>query len=349
MSNINEASIKEYFDELVEYHNNIFGVFSAATMKKVNYIGKSEKIFAFIDLLKKVDEEFDNSFLDLMIHDMVLFLKQQSLATHTTHKTVLSYLQFKQSKDITQDSQEQYQEFLQVIKKYKPLLENLLNTKFFYLDKYICHKVSESRKVQYFLGMKNITNLQSILQYVEKDYTSSYMKIDYGSFDSEESYEYDETQIEFIKSLAIKDPADLSNEGIEQLIKYKEHIHFFDGIEDEEIRYLITDVKFKQYKKDEPVIIERDTSLDIFFLVKGECRIMLKGEEIGRISPQSIFGEFAFITKEKRSATIKPTTPSVIISFNFDLYSFENNPCLFSRLYSNISNILVNKLTSSNN
>jgi hypothetical protein len=347
MSSVNGESIKQYFDELVKHHNGIFGIFSAAKIEKVNYIAKAEKIFGLIDILKKVDSEFDNSFLELILQDILKFLKQQSLATNNTDKTVLGYNTFCEINNLQSSKQEGYTEFIEYLKKYKPLLENLLNTKLFYLDKYICHKVSESNKAQYFLGIKNLTKMTSVLEYANQDTATSYMKLDYAFFEDDGSCVWDEDQIKFIKSL-LDVPQEEENQSVEQLIKFKSKIPFFDGLDDKDIRYLIADAKFRQYKKDEPVIVERDSSLDIFFLLKGECRIMVKGNEVGRIPGLSIFGEFAFITNEKRSATIKPTQPSIIISFNFDLNSFETNPCLYSKFYKNISSILVKKLLNQN-
>lgn len=83
-------------------------------------------------------------------------------------------------------------------------------------------------------------------------------------------------------------------------------------------------------------------------MIEGECRVSLKQRALGTIQSKTVFGEFSFITKQPRSATVKTNKNSIIISFHFDLESFEKNPCLFSQLYKNIAEALVKKIYQMN-
>lgn len=71
--------------------------------------------------------------------------------------------------------------------------------------------------------------------------------------------------------------------------------------------------EFRQYKKGE-TIIEEDTEGDeVFTLLNGAAKVMSKGEEVGEIKRDEIFGAIAALTNTKRNATIIATSDCDIL------------------------------------
>jgi len=66
--------------------------------------------------------------------------------------------------------------------------------------------------------------------------------------------------------------------------------------------------EFRQYKKGD-IIIEEDTEGDeVFTLLNGSAKVMSKGEEVGEIEKDEIFGAIAALTNTTRSASIIATS-----------------------------------------
>ncbi len=79
--------------------------------------------------------------------------------------------------------------------------------------------------------------------------------------------------------------------------------------------------EFRQYKKGD-IIIEEDTEGDeVFTLLNGTAKVMSKGEDVGEIERDEIFGAIAALTNTTRSATIVATSDCDVLvakSANFE-------------------------------
>lgn len=344
--------LRHYFSRLVNHHENIYGIHQDAYVSKINYISKCDEILKFVDFIISMDKSIENDFLDVFLDDIINLLRFVNKLFEDEERLNIIYSEFcKKSKaDIEQE------EFNKLLKKEYKLnhnrLKDLLNSKFFYLDKYLCYKINQSQIVKQFMTASKLPNIFSILDFIENQPKSKLnIKVDYASFELDDDVKYKQEDIKNIMELVNKPVEEKKvddTEPLEQLIKYKKHIPYFKNMHDNEIRALVMDVKFRRYKKYEVVIQEYEDDKDIYFLVEGGCDIVLNGKELGLINPKNIFGEFAFITDKLRSATIQANQQSVIISFKINLAMFDQDPMLFPQLYKNISGELVKKFYNLN-
>ncbi len=349
MKEIAEEFIQNYFKSLIEHHNTIFGIHSSANLTKINFITYHEDIFSFVNLVCQIDTDLEDEFLDVCLDDIINLMHFTTSLEKDTQRLEIIYSDFLKSYDQLHDKDEVFSIFKEEYTLHKQTFRALLNTKFFFLDKYLWDKIKKSKELRQLLKIKNLRDVDSTIDYLKHTIVrKSYMRLDYSSFHIDLHKKYKASDIEYVKSLAHESAEQEYNEPLEQLVRYKKHIPYFKDIEDQDIREIVKDVKFCHYNAHEILIKEFDDSKEIYFLVRGECRATFRRRPLGKIECKTIFGEFAFITKELRSATIKTNENSVIISFNFDLESFDKNPCLFSQLYKNISQQLVKKIYTIN-
>ena len=345
MKEIAEELIQKYFSDLITHHKSIFGLHKDATLKENNFIAIHEEIFAFINLIRQIDESFEDKILDSCLDDIIHLIqfinklsKENDLSKQFIHEVFIKL------HDLSCNQDQVYALFKREFKLSKNSLVALLNSKLFYLDKYIWYKINQSHELRQLLKIKKLSHINSTHEYLKhSQLKKSNIHLDYSSFKVQFDHPLKAQEIEFIKLLANKQ-SKKGNDATEQLIRYKKHIPYFKNISCQDIRDIVKEVKFLHYKEHEVLIKELDNSNEIFFLVDGECRVSLQQRTLGTIQKETIFGEFSFITKQPRSATVKTNRNSIIISFHFDLDSFENNPCLFSQLYKNISEELVKKI-----
>ncbi len=349
MKEIAKKFIQNYFETLIIHHTNIFGIHEDANLSKINFITYHEDIFAFVNLVCQIDESLEDEFLDVCLDDIINLLHFINSLCNDQQRLEIIYATFLKEHRDTYEKSEVLTIFKDEFILHQQIFKELLNTKFFYLDKYLWHKIKKSKELRQLLKIKNLRDLNGTIDYLKHTIVrKSYMRLDYSSFHIDLHKKYKASDIVYVKSLANKEESSQNKEPLEQLIRYKNHIPYFKDIEEEDIREIVKDVRFCHYKEHETLINEFDDSKEIFFLVEGECRVSLRRRTLGKIEAKTIFGEFAFITKELRSATVKTNKHSIIISFHFDLKSFDKNPCLFSQLYKNISAELVKKVYNIN-
>jgi len=101
--------------------------------------------------------------------------------------------------------------------------------------------------------------------------------------------------------------------------------------------------EFRQYRKGD-VIIEEDTDGDeVFTLLNGTAKVMRKGEEVGEIEREEIFGAIAALTNTPRTATIIATSDCdtlVAKSENFQSI-FETRPDLVHKLIHDMARTII--------
>jgi CRP-like cAMP-binding protein len=118
---------------------------------------------------------------------------------------------------------------------------------------------------------------------------------------------------------------------------------------DDDIKNLIHIFRFTVYNPGEVIIDEGEMSTDIFFILSGECSAHVNKNSVGTLKKNQIFGEFAFLLQQPRSATIRAISQTVIIKFRFDEELFRKYPFSFSMLYKNITEELILKIINMNN
>jgi len=137
----------------------------------------------------------------------------------------------------------------------------------------------------------------------------------------------------------------------EKLLEISDKIYLFDGIKQEDIIRMTTNVKFKRYAKGDVIMNAGDATKDIYFILNGMGVVVVDGKKIvATIDSGNMFGEMAFLTKKPRNATILSYKEgTTIISFEIngekcnEIYSYP-----FALLYQNIALDLTRKIEIAN-
>ena len=132
---------------------------------------------------------------------------------------------------------------------------------------------------------------------------------------------------------------------LETIIKLKNNIGIFKGIDDDIIRTLIKDIRFLQFDMHEQIIQLGDEDKDIFIVLEGECRVMIDNHKtVGVLKKNQVFGEFSPITDTPRSATVKANVASTILAFKIDFDILNNELNGYALIYKNFVSELIKKL-----
>lgn len=351
MAQNSKEFIHAYFTKLLTQHDKIFGIHAIENEQKNIYFNQSDAFFAFVYLLSQMKSNFTNGRMGILLNDTVELLSFKNTVLQSQERQTQLYLSYKAQNPQPEDQMQFLSSLNAVYQEHKEHLMQLLNTKFYYLDLYVLHQIHEDSFLMQFLHLKNLENIQSVLDYTQQENHRLPIQVDPALLLSQEATPYTQDDIAFFK--ALDDPEKKAQKAqtsaiIDQLIKYKQYIPYFTNLSNSNIKKLINQVQFKRFKKDELLIKEDGTDKDIFFLMDGECNIVLHNRKISTIQAKNIFGEFSFITNEKRSASIQANTPCIVISFNINLDDFDKDPLMYPHLYKNITAELVKKFYQMN-
>lgn len=136
-----------------------------------------------------------------------------------------------------------------------------------------------------------------------------------------------------------------------KLLEISDKIYLFNGIKQEDVIRMTTNVKFKRYAKGDVIMNAGDVTKDVYFILNGMGVVVVDGKKIvAKIDSGNMFGEMAFLTKKPRNATILSYKEgTTIISFEIndekcnEIYSYP-----FALLYQNIALDLTRKIEISN-
>mgnify|MGYP002633798137 CR=1 FL=1 len=135
------------------------------------------------------------------------------------------------------------------------------------------------------------------------------------------------------------------NQYLEQIIKMKNKISIFQGMEDDIIKNVVKNIRFLQFDMHEQIIHLGDEEKDIYILLEGECRVMIDNNKtVGILKKNQVFGEFSPITNTPRSATVKANVPTTVIAFEIDFNFLDNEINEYAVLYKNFVTELIKKL-----
>jgi CRP/FNR family transcriptional regulator, cyclic AMP receptor protein len=95
----------------------------------------------------------------------------------------------------------------------------------------------------------------------------------------------------------------------------------FSTLDEELIQEVVRMSRMRKYEPGEFIIREGDYDARVFFLVKGDLRITLKGVEVGTIRRLGdVFGEMGIIDGSPRSASIQALSPTLCVAVDASLF-----------------------------
>ncbi len=74
-----------------------------------------------------------------------------------------------------------------------------------------------------------------------------------------------------------------------------------------------------------------DFGHSVFAVLEGDARVIVDGQEVGRLSAGDLFGEIAVIASGRRTATVESATAMALVSFfKRDIWALETNNAAFA-------------------
>lgn len=146
------------------------------------------------------------------------------------------------------------------------------------------------------------------------------------------------------------------------LLKIRERFDFFKTMSEKEVLAVTSHVLLMRLDKDEIVFEQEDPGQEVFFIVKGTVDITISAEQgggtvqkyadrtlIASLRPETIFGEMAPITGEKRSArAVSASSGTTLLSFRIAQEIPEGSERAFAILFKNFTRVLAKKLANTN-
>lgn len=119
-------------------------------------------------------------------------------------------------------------------------------------------------------------------------------------------------------------------------------------MDNDDIRSICTDVKFRKYKANEIIFEEGTVDNNIHCIIEGKVSVYtaISFSPIRTLSNGDVFGEISAATGKKRIATLVATSDSVLLQFRFMDKSL--NLEALNKVYVNLIDLLSDKLEYAN-
>ena len=79
------------------------------------------------------------------------------------------------------------------------------------------------------------------------------------------------------------------------------------------------------------ITLQGDFGHSVFAVLEGDARVLVDGQEVGRLSAGDLFGEIAVIASGRRTATVESLGPMVLASFfKRDIWALEKSNAAFA-------------------
>jgi CRP-like cAMP-binding protein len=158
---------------------------------------------------------------------------------------------------------------------------------------------------------------------------------------------YTPKEVEHLKNAAAEDDKNFSHAML-KLIEVKDNFQMFNELSELNIKKSIKEISFKKFKKGEIVIKENEVSEEIYYILSGNCNVVVGRKIVGKLERNQVFGEIASLMKSPRTATVRATEDTLAISFKLAFDEIKIYPEAFAFLFKNLTMELVKKLDNSN-
>ena len=130
-------------------------------------------------------------------------------------------------------------------------------------------------------------------------------------------------------------------------LKMLKSLHFFEGFSDGMIREVGKVAKWESYPA-EHILIKEGTQDDGFYvIVNGQLSVIRDEQTIGSIDPGECVGEIAYLTGQRRSATVKALTKVAVLHVTAKLADWASLP-LQMRVNKSFQQALIDRVLRAN-
>lgn len=152
----------------------------------------------------------------------------------------------------------------------------------------------------------------------------------------------------FIKINKIND-SKVETKIMQNLLDVQDKISIFKGIEPEELKAILYNLKFVTYRFKDYVVEQGEVSREIFYIISGKCHVFHGDHTIAHLGHGEVFGESGAIFKTKRNASVVCSTEKMtLLSFNIDDNNMEFCGPALATLYKNLASEINAKLQEIN-
>ena len=146
-------------------------------------------------------------------------------------------------------------------------------------------------------------------------------------------------------ALVFEDLESVENEDIQrEKFKVLKDLRFFQSFTDVDIWELVRAVDWHKFKEGEYIIREGDEDYSFYILLAGIVSVEKKGHHINYLQIGDCFGEMGYITKGKRSASVKANGDVYLIQVNASTLDRANEGTQL-RFFKVFVNTLAERLT----
>nr|WP_321267160.1 cyclic nucleotide-binding domain-containing protein [uncultured Sulfurimonas sp.] len=137
--------------------------------------------------------------------------------------------------------------------------------------------------------------------------------------------------------------------SLRKLLSVQDKISIFRGIEPDELKAIVYNLKFVKFKFKDYVVEQNDTKEEIFFIIDGECQVFHNRQKVGKLRAGEIFGEAGAIFKTQRNASVVCSSKeATLLSFCVDENNMEFCAPALAILYKNLASEINAKLEEIN-
>ena len=131
---------------------------------------------------------------------------------------------------------------------------------------------------------------------------------------------------------------DLESLTLKKLLHVKDKISIFKGIETEELKAIIFNLKFMRFEFKDYIIHQDDNHKEIFYIIEGECQVFHDKHKVGKLKAGEIFGEAAAIFGTNRNASVVCSSKKAsLLSFGIDEDNIEFCAPALAQIYKNLA------------
>jgi len=142
---------------------------------------------------------------------------------------------------------------------------------------------------------------------------------------------------------------DEQSKSLKKLLSVQNKISIFKGIDPDELKAIVYNLKFVKFKYKDYIIEQNDTREEIFFIIDGECQVFHNKLKVGKLRAGEIFGEAGAIFKTNRNASvICASKEATLLSFCIDENNMEFCSEALAILYKNLASEINAKLEDIN-